>query len=175
MTRAWIYFIQQGDDGPIKIGTAVDPVARLRLLQTGNPERLTLRGKVEAWPGGEGALHRHFKAARMSGEWFRPGPELVAYADSPESQPRPATLARPKASSVGAGTTTDDLVTVPQAAGILGLSYPGANDLLRRRGVREFDRIGNSRLYDRAAILALAAEVRRSGRPKMSQPPGSGA
>jgi hypothetical protein len=61
-------------------------------------------------------------------------------------------------------------VTVMEAAQILGLSYPGAHDLLRRRELRPIDHVGRTRRYDRGAILALAAEVRRGGRPRLSQP-----
>jgi hypothetical protein len=38
----FVYFIGEEDDGPIKIGTAKDPVLRLRDLQTGNPRRLQI-------------------------------------------------------------------------------------------------------------------------------------
>ena len=43
-----LYAIQVGD-GPVKLGTAVDSVARLRVLQTAHHMRLHLRA---AWPGG---------------------------------------------------------------------------------------------------------------------------
>lgn len=59
-----------------------------------------------------------------------------------------------------------ELVGVPQAAEILGLSYQGANDLLRRRGVLEVDRVGNSRRFRRRDIDRLVAEERKGGRPK---------
>ena len=36
---SFVYVIAE-EDGPIKIGSAVDPILRLRSLQTGNPRRL---------------------------------------------------------------------------------------------------------------------------------------
>lgn len=73
-----LYAIQVGD-GPVKLGTAVDPVARLRVLRTAHHMRLHLRA---AWPGGrvdEQALHARFDADRLHGEWFGCTPELIAF------------------------------------------------------------------------------------------------
>lgn len=38
----FVYFIGERDGGCLKIGKAVDPIARLRGMQTGNPRRLVL-------------------------------------------------------------------------------------------------------------------------------------
>src|ERR1035437_7766886 len=46
----WVYFIQAGSEGPIKIGIADSPALRLRELQTGNHLPLTL---LKAVPGGK--------------------------------------------------------------------------------------------------------------------------
>jgi hypothetical protein len=73
----WLYAIQAGEGGPVKIGVTNSPGQRLRTLQTGNAE--TLRG-IAAWRGHgfeEGQLHEEYAYARMRGEWFRPVPELV--------------------------------------------------------------------------------------------------
>jgi hypothetical protein len=67
-----IYFIQRGEDGPIKVGTSTDPVERLRSLQTSNAEPLTLLGFM---PGGsleERAIHALLEDGRLEGEWFSP-------------------------------------------------------------------------------------------------------
>lgn len=34
---SFVYFIGERDNGPLKIGKAVDPINRLRAMQTGNP------------------------------------------------------------------------------------------------------------------------------------------
>src|SRR6516162_9936645 len=70
-----VYFVQVGDNGPIKIGKAVSPLARLAELQTGNPielipRLLLLGGRHERF------LHRRFKDCRIRGEWFRPRQHL---------------------------------------------------------------------------------------------------
>lgn len=56
--------------GPIKIGCASDPVARLAQLQTASPYPLSLIGYV---PGGEKLereLHQKYAHLRLRGEWF---------------------------------------------------------------------------------------------------------
>src|SRR5688572_22209648 len=42
----FVYFIQQGATGPVKIGIAKDPLDRMGTLQTGNPAPLNLRHVV---------------------------------------------------------------------------------------------------------------------------------
>lgn len=78
----WIYFIRMGIDGPVKIGSAVNPEKRLGQLQTANPYRLTLMAKVPWIAGEEQRLHEAFRHAQMVGEWFRPEPELIAHIAS---------------------------------------------------------------------------------------------
>lgn len=74
----FVYFIQAGHDGPIKIGIADDPEQRVRELQTGNPFRLEIRRVVPGGVGGEQALHALFAHVQLEGEWFAPVPELLA-------------------------------------------------------------------------------------------------
>jgi hypothetical protein len=72
-----VYFIQSGDGGQIKVGTTDDLPYRLRLLQSGNPEELTVLATL---PGGrreEAQLHRALLLHRRRGEWFVPAPELL--------------------------------------------------------------------------------------------------
>jgi hypothetical protein len=78
----WVYFIQSGDNGPIKIGVAGDVGRRLRSMQTGNPETLRLLGKWWATVEDERTLHRQFAYAHLHGEWFKPVDELVRLASS---------------------------------------------------------------------------------------------
>lgn len=77
-----VYFIQVGDDGPVKIGrTALSVKARLSAIQTGCPYELKLIGVVDDATGGlEQELHRKFRRWRMRGEWFRPVPSVLAAA-----------------------------------------------------------------------------------------------
>ena len=75
----WIYAIQEGDVGQIKIGIAKDPDERLKTLQCGNSTKL--RG-LAAWEGDaahERAIHGAFAHLRVRGEWFRPTPALICF------------------------------------------------------------------------------------------------
>lgn len=72
----WLYMIQAGDQGPVKIGHADDPELRLRNLQTAHYEPLRL---LVIYPGGsqlEAMLHEQFAKDRIRGEWFHPTDEL---------------------------------------------------------------------------------------------------
>lgn len=72
-----VYFIQAGEGGPIKIGTAIDVARRLLVLQTGNVEPLTLLCDFEGGPEEERRLHRLFAADHLRGEWFRPSAAVL--------------------------------------------------------------------------------------------------
>lgn len=77
-------YVIQGDPGtPVKIGRAVDVMARMRGLQTGNPSQLRLLAVIpdifgepdeddERYPEDslEWQLHQRFKDCRLQGEWF---------------------------------------------------------------------------------------------------------
>lgn len=66
-----VYFITCRHTGTVKIGSSVEPRARLKELQTAHPFEL----KVEAvLPGGcaeERDMHRRFADERLKGEWFK--------------------------------------------------------------------------------------------------------
>jgi hypothetical protein len=66
----FIYFIQSGTSGPVKIGLSKTPVQRVSKLQTGNPRELILRHVIPGDRGVESELHDRFKPARIRGEWF---------------------------------------------------------------------------------------------------------
>lgn len=80
-----IYFIQDGEDGPIKIGSGRNPWLRLEHLQIGNPRELHIRAVVRTHRGYERELHQRFAAHRIRGEWFEPVPDLLALIE--ESKP----------------------------------------------------------------------------------------
>jgi hypothetical protein len=74
-----VYFIQRGEDGPVKIGHSKNVRGRLSALQTGIPERLRVLGVLDGGKAEEQRLHRYFGAYCIQGEWFKPVPELLAY------------------------------------------------------------------------------------------------
>lgn len=80
--RLWVvYFIQMGDDGPIKIGLTNRSVKqRVADLQTGSPWPLHILAILPVKsPLDEYAIHRHFRDLRMCGEWFLPEFELFRF------------------------------------------------------------------------------------------------
>jgi hypothetical protein len=79
---SFIYFIQHGENGPVKIGLSIEPVKRIRKLQTGNPRDLFLRHVVPGDLSVEQQLHDRFEPARIRGEWFGLEylPVIVAFA-----------------------------------------------------------------------------------------------
>lgn len=65
-----VYFVRDDTNGRIKIGTALNPLSRLRDLQTGSSVPLRLLG---IYPGGreaEQASHLTRASRRLAGEWF---------------------------------------------------------------------------------------------------------
>lgn len=93
-----IYFIQQGDAGPIKIGRAWNPRLRRSELQVGSPLVCTLlvsvvvQDDIEA----EAELHRRFDHLHIRGEWFTPAPDLLDYIRSVYPQSPEAAEAKEK-------------------------------------------------------------------------------
>lgn len=75
--RTNIYFIQEGDDGAIKIGRSKNVRGRLALLQTSNPRRLRLLGSFAGVLTDEKKLHDWFASSRLIGEWSDPTAELL--------------------------------------------------------------------------------------------------
>ncbi len=66
-----VYFIQAGEGGPVKIGHANDPIARMAEFQIGHYEQLRLLKIVNAGWATKSWLHRRFAAFHIRGEWFR--------------------------------------------------------------------------------------------------------
>lgn len=77
--KGWIYFVQAGAGGPIKIGWTVDPQKRLEQLQTGSHIRLFILGAIEGSTAGESTLHKRWSEYRIRGEWFEAAPEIIDF------------------------------------------------------------------------------------------------
>jgi len=75
--KGYVYFIQGLCGGAIKIGFSVDPVKRLRALQTGYPDTLTILFMVPGNESTERQVHKEFEASRLKGEWFRPDEHVI--------------------------------------------------------------------------------------------------
>lgn len=67
----YLYFIQAGEDGPIKIGITRNPEVRLANLQVSHFETLHVRAICAGGSELETELHAHFASGRLRGEWFK--------------------------------------------------------------------------------------------------------
>ncbi len=94
-----VYFVQAGIGGPIKIGfagwsqfkerpEAESVAARVDKLRHANHEELRLLGWMPGEWTDEAPVHRRFAHLLVRGEWYRPGPDLLAFlADHCDTRP----------------------------------------------------------------------------------------
>ena len=76
-----VYFIQAVKSKLIKIGyTKNNPEKRLKILQTGSPEQLSIIGVIKgAGRITEQKLHEKFRQWRNHGEWYEPNYDLIPF------------------------------------------------------------------------------------------------
>ncbi len=74
-----IYFIQAGENGPIKIGSSDDPEKRMADLQVANAAELKLLWKYTGDRFSESDIHCTFKHEKIRGEWFHPSRDLIGF------------------------------------------------------------------------------------------------
>jgi hypothetical protein len=77
-----VYFIQSPNGGPIKIGTTKQLKTRLWSLSKEAGERLRVLAVMEGHCPEERLIHRCFAHLRVSGEWFTPAVELLAFIEA---------------------------------------------------------------------------------------------
>lgn len=83
--KRFLYFVQQGAGGPIKIGASYDPPSRIRTLQQNSGIVLTVLGITEE--GGtiwELSTHRKFEKSRIHYGWYHPDSGLLDFIDGLE-------------------------------------------------------------------------------------------
>lgn len=76
-----VYFIQGEQTQLVKIGKATSIPRRLRVLQTGSPDQLTVLAVIEDTDDD----HQHqkrFQADWVYGEWFKPSEALMAFVSA---------------------------------------------------------------------------------------------
>ena len=136
------YFVRCAS-GYVKIGRSCNPEARLRELQAANPEPLVLLHVIEG--DQERRLHRQFAAHRVTGEWFRPTPEMerlmgatVAPEPLPEPPPPRATFAPEPTPEVGR------LLPAAEVAAALGTTVAQLARLRESRAGPTYIRFGAS-------------------------------
>ena len=79
--RRQVYFVKN-TKGLIKIGSTMTVMDRIKQLETGASEPLTLIAHLDGSTKRESELHRRFAEYRVHGEWFSPGSSLVSYIQS---------------------------------------------------------------------------------------------
>lgn len=82
----FVYFVQEVDGGPVKIGTATDPLKRCAMLQCGNPRQLVVRYVIPGDTAVENSLHHRFWEHRTAGEWFDIPDVVLAWAAGMEQR-----------------------------------------------------------------------------------------
>jgi hypothetical protein len=73
----WMYAIQAGDDGPVKLGVSRNPQKRIETLQVANAAELRFLGVWQVLAPEEKQMHGEFADLRIRGEWFAPTPALL--------------------------------------------------------------------------------------------------
>ena len=68
--KGWVYLIHALGTEAVKVGWALDPVARMFTLQTGQAADLTLIAVLPGTIHLESDLHRRLQRYRIRGEWF---------------------------------------------------------------------------------------------------------
>ena len=74
-----IYFIQCGENGPIKIGQSDNVQERFKQLQTACPYELKLLWMYSGEEYCEKDIHDKFKHEKVRGEWFHPSRTLYIF------------------------------------------------------------------------------------------------
>lgn len=80
-TWGFVYFVSAGEGGPIKIGWSQDVERRIEELQTANPHKLHLVGKLCGTMADEARVHDLFRQHRLQSEWFEHVPEILAFIE----------------------------------------------------------------------------------------------
>lgn len=76
-----LYFVQAGEEGPIKIGITANLARRMSALQNGTSATLTIVRLIHGSHALERRLLRIFRPSRIRGEWHRPDPLLLRYIE----------------------------------------------------------------------------------------------
>jgi hypothetical protein len=81
----YVYFVQAGESGPIKIGFSTDPDRRIKTLRTAMSEELIVLKVVKGSRQLEKTLHDQFSEINRRGEWYEPTTELLEFVSGLEA------------------------------------------------------------------------------------------
>jgi len=74
-----VYFIRDSASKAFKVGISKNVKARLRSIQSSNPNKLELLGTIDGGIGREDEIHAKLWDYHLRGEWFRWCPETAFY------------------------------------------------------------------------------------------------
>lgn len=94
------YIVRAGESDFVKIGKADDPEQRVRDLQVGHPELLTIIRVHDAHFDSEEQFHGRFASQRVRGEWFRFHPEMLTFMPAERAASIEEVVASAKRASV---------------------------------------------------------------------------
>jgi hypothetical protein len=77
----YIYFAMTEDFETVKIGWTAHIHQRMRNIQTGNAQKVTLEKFFPTYIEAEKMIHNRFKADRLNGEWFRNSEDMGEFWD----------------------------------------------------------------------------------------------
>src|ERR1700722_810642 len=76
-----VYFIHGESTKLIKIGKTTDMMRRLRILQTGSPDRLKILAVIKN-QASDAPYDAQFRDSWVFGEWFKPSAPLMAFVET---------------------------------------------------------------------------------------------
>ena len=129
---SYVYCVGEGADGPVKIGTAKDPIARLRQMQTGNSRPLKIEHLILGDSEVERLLHEIWRDDRLTGEWFRPEVRERLYPVMSTARLRQISYVNRVASDI---PDSDDTVRVEQLCECVKVAHT-ENDVVMRIAYR---------------------------------------
>ena len=86
--NSYVYFIQEGTTGKIKIGYSSNPHERLKSHQTSNSSTLRILGIIEGNIESEQLIHKRFEKFKVTGEWFEPVDSLLTFIENSKMSDR---------------------------------------------------------------------------------------
>ena len=80
-SKGFVYYIQEGMTGNIKIGYSTDPYQRLRQHQTSNSQSLRMLLYVLGNEEYENELQTRFEHLKTTGEWFKSEDDIIKHIE----------------------------------------------------------------------------------------------
>ena len=79
-SKGWVYVVQMGPGGPVKIGYSKNPYTRINHMRTSWPYEPIVLAVFAGDRDKEREIHHRMRKYRMRGEWFLPAQEVLNLA-----------------------------------------------------------------------------------------------